>query len=93
LLPEGRDIRRMGSSALDLCHVADGSADAYVEAGPQPWDWSAAGLVLREAGGRFGLLDDSMTLGSQQVRKVVVGAPADGWDTFVAALAEAGFLA
>ena len=40
LLPEVRDIRRMGSCALDLCHVADGSGDGYVEAGPQ-----AVGLV------------------------------------------------
>ena len=41
LLPEVRDIRRMGSCALDLCHVADGSVDGYVEAGPQAWDCSA----------------------------------------------------
>ena len=93
LLPEVRDIRRMGSCALDLCHVAEGSADGYAEDGPQPWDWSAGGLVLREAGGRFALLDGSMDLGADQARKVVVGAPADGWETFVAALAEAGFLA
>ena len=56
LLPHVRDIRRMGSCALDLCHVADGSGDAYVEEGPNPWDYSAGGLVLTEAGGRFGLL-------------------------------------
>lgn len=93
LLPEVRDIRRMGSCALDLCHVADRSGDGYVEAGPQPWDWSAGGLVLSEAGGRFDLLDGSFTLGSHPVRNVVVGAPADGWDEFVAALAAAGFLA
>jgi myo-inositol-1(or 4)-monophosphatase len=93
LLPEVRDIRRMGSCALDLCHVADGSADGYVEAGPQPWDWSAGGLVLREAGGRFDLLDGSMTFDSHPLRNVVVGAPADGWDGFVDALGAAGFLA
>jgi myo-inositol-1(or 4)-monophosphatase len=93
LLPEVRDIRRMGSCALDLCHVAEGSADGYVEAGPQPWDWSAGGLVLREAGGRFGLLDGTMTFDPHPARNVVVGAPADGWDTFVAALGAAGFLA
>ncbi|WP_322921870.1 inositol monophosphatase family protein [Nocardioides renjunii] len=93
LLPEVRDIRRMGSCALDLCHVADGSADAYVEAGPHPWDWSAGGLVLREAGGRFELLDGSLDLGDHSVRNVVVGAPAQGWDSFVEALAQAGFLA
>ena len=93
LLPEVRDIRRMGSCALDLCHVADGSADAYVEAGPQPWDWSAGGLVLREAGGRFALLDGSLALEPHPIRNVVVGSPADGWDTFVEALEAAGFLA
>ncbi len=93
LLPEVRDIRRMGSCALDLCHVADGSADAYVEAGPQPWDWSAGGLVLREAGGRFDLLDGSMILDRPTPPNVVVGTPADGWDTFVGALGAAGFLA
>ena len=93
LLPEVRDIRRMGSCSLDLCHVAEGSGDGYVEAGPQPWDWSAGGLVLREAGGRFELLDGTFTIGSYPVRNVVVGAPADGWETFVEALASAGFLA
>ncbi|WP_307807880.1 inositol monophosphatase family protein [Nocardioides xinjiangensis] len=93
LLPEVRDIRRMGSCSLDLCHVAEGGGDGYVEAGPQPWDWSAGGLVLEEAGGRFALLDGTFTLGSHPVRNVVVGAPADGWDDFVEALAAAGFLA
>ncbi|MCF6377613.1 inositol monophosphatase [Nocardioides KLBMP 9356] len=93
LLPEVRDIRRMGSCALDLCHVAEGSADAYVEAGPQPWDWSAGGLVLREAGGRFELLDGTMTLPGYPRRNVVVGTPEDGWDSFVDALEAAGFLA
>jgi myo-inositol-1(or 4)-monophosphatase len=93
LLPEVRDIRRMGSCSLDLCHVAEGSADAYVEAGPQPWDWSAGGLVLREAGGRFELIDGSMTLPGFPRRNVVVGTPEEGWDSFVEALRDAGFLA
>jgi len=93
LLPEVRYICRMGACALCLCHVADGSADGYVEAGPQPWDWSAGGLVLREAGGRFELLDGTFSLGSHPERNVVVGTPADGWDDFVAALSDAGFLA
>ena len=49
--------------------------------------------MLREAGGRFELLDGTFTLDPYPVRNVVVGAPADGWDDFVAALAAAGFLA
>ena len=34
LLPRVRDIRRPGSCALDLCAVAAGEADGYVEEGP-----------------------------------------------------------
>src|SRR5690606_32174052 len=41
LLPMVRDIRRIGSCALDLCRLAEGRADAYVEEGPRVWDWAA----------------------------------------------------
>ena len=50
LLPRARDIRRLGSGALDLCGVAAGRLDAYYEQGLAPWDLCAAGLVAREAG-------------------------------------------
>lgn len=95
LLPRVRDIRRMGSCALDLCHVADGSGDAYVEEGPHPWDYSAGGLVLTEAGGRFGALAGRLPqiVAGGAPNALIVGAPAEGWDTFVEALDEAGFLA
>ena len=94
LLPEVRDIRRMGSCALDLCHVADGTADAYVEEGPAPWDWSAARVVLTEAGGRFGLLRGTLreSVPDAPERALVVGTPERGWDTFVTALDGAGML-
>lgn len=46
------DIRRSGSSALDLCYVADGRTDAFLEAGLSPWDFSAGVLLVEEAGGR-----------------------------------------
>ena len=45
-----RDIRRFGSAALDLCHVADGIIDGFYEAGLNPWDIAAGSLVAREAG-------------------------------------------
>jgi myo-inositol-1(or 4)-monophosphatase len=51
LLPRIRDIRRIGSSALDLCAVATGTVDAYYERGVNVWDIAAASLVLSEAGG------------------------------------------
>jgi myo-inositol-1(or 4)-monophosphatase len=53
VLPEIRDIRRIGSAALDICALAAGSLDAYFERGLNPWDMAAAWLVLSEAGGRF----------------------------------------
>lgn len=45
-----RDIRRLGAAALDLCYVAAGRLDGYVESGLQPWDLAAGGLIAREAG-------------------------------------------
>jgi len=50
LLPRVRDIRRIGSAAIDLCGLAEGFYDAYVEQGLQPWDLAAGGLVASEAG-------------------------------------------
>jgi myo-inositol-1(or 4)-monophosphatase len=50
LLPRVRDIRRIGCASLDLCSVAAGRVDAYLERGLKPWDLAAAGLVAREAG-------------------------------------------
>lgn len=50
LLPRVRDIRRLGSAALDLCAVACGRLDAYYERGLAPWDEAAGGLIAQEAG-------------------------------------------
>lgn len=49
-IPQVRDIRRIGSAALDLCGLAEGRYDAYVEEGLHPWDLAAGGLVATEAG-------------------------------------------
>ena len=54
VLPAVRDIRRMGSAALDLCMVASGRMDAFFEAGMQRWDWAAGALIATEAGARIG---------------------------------------
>jgi len=43
-------IRRDGSAAIDLCHVATGRADGFWEYGLQPWDMAAGVLICREAG-------------------------------------------
>lgn len=48
------DFRRCGSAALDLCFVACGRQDAYLEPNLKPWDYAAGALILTEAGGRIG---------------------------------------
>jgi myo-inositol-1(or 4)-monophosphatase len=50
LLPRVRDLRRPGASSLDLCAVAAGWVDAYVEHGLHRWDWAAGALIAEEAG-------------------------------------------
>jgi myo-inositol-1(or 4)-monophosphatase len=50
VLPQVRDIRRIGSAALDLCTIASGGLDLYYERGLKPWDLAAASLVAAEAG-------------------------------------------
>jgi myo-inositol-1(or 4)-monophosphatase len=57
LLPQIRDIRRMGSAALDLCSVASGRVDAYFEVGLSAWDFAAGALIAAEAGAEVGSID------------------------------------
>jgi myo-inositol-1(or 4)-monophosphatase len=51
LLPQVRDIRRVGSCAIDLCSVASGRLDAFYETGVQWWDVAAGVAIVRSAGG------------------------------------------
>ena len=51
ILPAVRDIRRIGSAALDLCAVAAGRLDGFYELGLEPWDLAAGAVLVREAGG------------------------------------------
>jgi myo-inositol-1(or 4)-monophosphatase len=44
------DVRRLGSAALDLCLVADGTHDAYGERGLNEHDYSAGALIAEVAG-------------------------------------------
>jgi myo-inositol-1(or 4)-monophosphatase len=50
LLPQVRDIRRLGSAALDLAWLAAGRYDAYYEYGLNAWDWAAGEMLCTAAG-------------------------------------------
>jgi myo-inositol-1(or 4)-monophosphatase len=51
VMAEARDVRRLGSAALDLAWVACGRYDGHWEFGLKPWDLAAGALLVEEAGG------------------------------------------
>ena len=57
ILPEVRDIRRVGAAAVDLCAVARGRVDVYFEAGLSAWDLAAGAVIATEAGATVLSLD------------------------------------
>ena len=52
IVPKCQGLRRMGSAALDLAHVADGRYEAYFEYNLKIWDIAAGVLLVKEAGGK-----------------------------------------
>ena len=52
-------VRRGGSAALDLAHVASGRLDGYWERGIRPWDVAAGIVLVTEAGGKITAYDGS----------------------------------
>lgn len=82
-----RDIRRLGSAALDLCALAAGRIDGFVEEGLNPWDRAAGGLIATEAGARV------ETWPGAGGTDCVVAGPAAGFDDFSDLVEKCGFLA
>ncbi len=85
MLPQVRDIRRLGAAAVDLCLVAAGHIDAYYEHGLNAWDFAAAALIASEAGIKVAGIDG----GPADERLTVAAVPAT-WDALHDALMEAG---
>lgn len=48
------DVRRLGVASLELCYLAAGKVDGYFELRLFPWDFAAAAVIIREAGGVVG---------------------------------------
>jgi myo-inositol-1(or 4)-monophosphatase len=72
VLPRVRDIRRLGSAALDLAWTAAGRYDVFYERGLKAWDLAAGALLCRAAGLEVVLLDPAPPLPSG----VLVAPPA-----------------
>ena len=57
LFPHINDLRRTGSAAFEICSIGAGRGDIFFEMKLQVWDYAAASLVLKEAGGYISSLD------------------------------------
>lgn len=51
LFQNSEDIRRAGSAELDMCYVACGRTDCFIEYNLKAWDYAAGTVILEEAGG------------------------------------------
>ncbi len=54
-------IRCLQSSNLELCNVARGSAEGFLEYYANPWDVLPAALLITEAGGRVEVLEKNLS--------------------------------
>ena len=50
VIAAARDLRRIGSAAMDLAWTACGRMDAFYERGLNPWDAAAGALICERAG-------------------------------------------
>lgn len=69
VLPAARDIRCMGSAALNVCWVGCGRLDGFYQRNMQYWDFAAGEIIAREAGATISGPDE------QNGRLMVVAAP------------------
>ena len=61
---EAQKVRSLGALAGELAYVAAGRLDALVVRGTNLWDFAAAALLVREAGGRLSARELSPAGGS-----------------------------
>lgn len=71
LIAHVRDVRRLGSAAVDLCMVGCGRLDVYYELHLNSWDAAAGELIAREAGA----ITSDFSGGPARPEEMVVAAP------------------
>lgn len=87
LLPAVRDLRRHGAAALELCHLAEGTVDGYLEEGTHIWDYAAGALIAEGAGATVSLHPGAGG------RTLVVAGPTDGFGELLTAAHDCGYVA
>lgn len=67
LFKTGLDLRRSGSCVADLCYLAAGEHHAFYEACVSLWDYAAASLIVKEAGGEVHTSFERLQLGKTYI--------------------------
>jgi myo-inositol-1(or 4)-monophosphatase len=67
LTHHAQKTRIQGAAAIDLCLVACGRAEAYVDNRIQLWDFAAAQIIVQQAGGTFDILQQFKDGGTQVI--------------------------
>jgi myo-inositol-1(or 4)-monophosphatase len=63
LILEYADIRYFGCCSVNLCLLAEGAVDAYLELSVKNWDWRAAAHIAKTAGSHVATPDNPRTQG------------------------------
>jgi myo-inositol-1(or 4)-monophosphatase len=67
-------MRNFGAGTLHWCHVAVGRFDAFLNGAQELWDYAAGSLVLAEAGGCMGTIEEDDFWAGDKLRRSVVAA-------------------
>lgn len=73
-------VRRFGSAAIDICHVASGKADGFWEFDLKPWDIAAGVLIAKESGcaisgtkgGEHNIYDGNIIVSNPKIHKTIL---------------------
>lgn len=74
-IPENVGIlRRSGSTVLDMCYVAKGSLEGFVDRHINVWDFAASMLIVQEAGGVVTTIDQGKPILDSPKKQTIVAS-------------------
>lgn len=61
------DLKRLGPASLDICYVAAGYLDAYLELDLESWDYAAGRIILSEAKGMITNFENTLPVSKSNI--------------------------
>jgi myo-inositol-1(or 4)-monophosphatase len=65
-------LRRSGSTVLDMCYVAKGSLEGFIDKNINVWDFAAAMLIVKEAGGMVTTLENKAPILNRNTKQSII---------------------